>query len=41
LPELFRVAGARLIFDQQGMAELAALIEDQIVAFAAGERTSG
>jgi oligoendopeptidase F len=41
LPELFRVAGARLIFDQQGLAELAALIEDQIVAFAAGERTSG
>ena len=30
LPEIYRAAGARLIFDPQGLAELVSLVEDQI-----------
>ncbi|MEP6753286.1 MAG: M3 family oligoendopeptidase [Candidatus Dormiibacterota bacterium] len=30
LPELFKAAGARLMFDQAGMAELIALVEEEI-----------
>lgn len=32
LPELFATAGARLIFDEPGMAELVSLIEDELAA---------
>ncbi|HYM97892.1 MAG TPA: M3 family oligoendopeptidase, partial [Candidatus Sulfotelmatobacter sp.] len=30
LPELFEAAGARLVFDQQGMHELVSLVEDEL-----------
>ena len=30
LPELFAAAGARLVFDQEGMAELVALVEEHL-----------
>jgi len=30
LPELFAAAGARLIFDADGMAELIAIVEEQL-----------
>jgi len=32
LPELFRAAGARLVFDGDGMGELVALVEEQLRA---------
>jgi oligoendopeptidase F len=34
LPELFRAAGARLVFDVNGMAELVSLVEDQTAQLA-------
>jgi len=30
LPELFKAAGARLIFDRDGMSELIQLVEEEI-----------
>ena len=30
LPELFKAAGARLIFDSDGMAELISLVEEEL-----------
>lgn len=36
LPELFAAAGARLIFDEAGMAELVALIQNEIASLRAG-----
>ena len=35
LPELFAAAGARLIFDREGMAELVALVEGELAALGA------
>ena len=38
LPEIYRAAGARLVFDREGMAELVALVEDRV---ATAERELG
>jgi oligoendopeptidase F len=35
LPEMYRTAGARLIFDEEGMAPLVAAVEDAIAALRA------
>jgi len=35
LPELFAAAGARLIFDREGMAELVALVEGELATLGA------
>lgn len=36
LPEIYRAAGARLIFDEAGMAELVALVEQRLAALRSG-----
>ena len=36
LPEIYRAAGARLVFDEKNMRELVSLVEDRLMELRAG-----